>query len=78
MAVSELLIFILQVHIAGMMTDLPCHVSSEEEVRGLIAVMKELMKCCAACEMVPSMITIARYQVIVEANHSQHLKSIQR
>ncbi len=51
-----------QLHLAGMMTDLPEHVSSEEEISGLVVALHRLLSLVTRNNIAPpSMITIARY-----------------
>ena len=53
----------VQIHTAGMMTDLPNHESLNEEILVLISSVKELLKSLIHVNKVskPLLITIARY-----------------
>ena len=48
-------------HLAGMMTDLPEHISTDKEVSDIAVAVHELLKQSCSQGRKPSMVTIARY-----------------
>ena len=62
-AIVSLLYLYVQIHTAGMMTDLPNHESLNEEILVLISSVKQLLKSLIHVNKVskPILITIAKY-----------------
>ena len=62
----------LQIHTAGMMTDLPHHLSTEQEFLNLLFAIKHLLKKLLdqAAVGLPAMITIARYDQLALPKNS--------
>lgn len=53
---------ILQVHLAGMMTDLPHHIATHSEMTGLLEAMHRLLQVTVSSPAgSPALVTIARY-----------------
>ena len=61
-SILSLLYLYVQIHTAGMMTDLPIHASRDEEILVLISSVKQLLKSLIHVNKVckPILITISR------------------
>lgn len=56
---------LMQLHTSGIVTDLPVHCSSEEEITGLLSTVSQNLK---KITLTPTLVTIARYLVTVQRN----------